>query len=81
MQKSIFINLASLTILISANVGVINLLPLPAFDGGRLVFLIIELIRGKPVPAEKEGLVHTIGLIAIMVLAVFILFNDIIRLI
>lgn len=77
----VFINLASLTILISANVGVINLLPLPAFDGGRLVFLIIELIRGKPVPAEKEGLVHTIGLIAIMVLAVFILFNDIIRLI
>lgn len=77
----VFINLASLTILISANVGVINLLPLPAFDGGRLVFLIIELIRGKPVAAEKEGLVHTIGLIAIMILAVFILFNDIIRLI
>lgn len=77
----VFVNLAYLTIIISANVGVMNLLPLPALDGGRLVFLLIELIRGKPVPAEKEGMVHAIGLIAIMILAVFILFNDIIRLI
>lgn len=76
----VFVNLAYLTIVISASVGVLNLLPLPALDGGRLVFLLIELIRGKPVPAEKEGLVHTIGLIAIMILAVLILFNDIIRL-
>lgn len=76
----VFVNLVNLTIIISANVGVLNLFPLPALDGGRLVFLIIELIRGKPVPAEKEGMVHTVGLIAIMILAIIILFNDILRL-
>lgn len=52
-------------------------MPLPALDGGRLVFLIVEAIRGKPVPPEKEGWVHTAGLVLLMVLMVFILYNDI----
>lgn len=75
----IFINLASLTIMISANVGVFNLLPLPALDGGRLVFLFLELIRRKPVPPEKEGMVHFVGIMALMVLMILVLFNDIRR--
>lgn len=76
----VFLNLANLTILLSANLGVMNLLPIPALDGGRLVFLILEGVRGKPIPQEKEGFVHFIGMIALMMLMVFVLFNDIRRL-
>ena len=64
-------------ILLSANLGVMNLLPLPALDGGRLVFLIIEAIRGKRVAPEKEGWVHAIGLVLLLALMAFIMFNDI----
>ncbi len=70
-------NMLSLTILISANLGVMNLLPLPALGGGRLVFLIIELFRGKKIDPEKEGIVHFIGLVLLMMLMVFIMYNDI----
>ena len=59
------------------NLGIFNLLPLPALDGGRLVFLILEAVRGKPVPPEKEGMVHLIGFMALIALMVFVLFNDI----
>ena len=52
----VFLNMLNLMILLSANLGVMNLLPIPALDGGRLVFLVIEVIRGKRVPPEKEGL-------------------------
>jgi len=69
----------NIAILLSVNLGVINLMPLPALDGGRLVFMLIELVRGKPVPADKEGLVHLIGFVALMILMVFVLYNDIIR--
>ena len=62
---------------ISINLGVMNLLPLPALDGGRLLFLLIEAVRGKPVKAEYEGWVHTVGLILFFGLLVFITFNDI----
>ena len=54
-----------------------NLLPLPALDGGRLVFLIIEAIRGKKVDPDKEGMVHFIGLMLLMLLMVVVMFNDI----
>lgn len=67
----------NISILLSANLGVMNLLPLPALDGGRLVFLLIEAIRGKPIDQEKEGFVHFIGFAALMVLMVFVMFNDI----
>lgn len=76
----VILNLMNLTILLSANLGVMNLLPLPALDGGRLVFLIIEAIRGKRVAPEKEGLVHLIGFIALMGLMLVIMFNDILKL-
>jgi regulator of sigma E protease len=54
-----------------------NLLPLPALDGGRLVFLTIEAIRGKRVAPDKEGWVHAIGLILLLALMAFVMFNDI----
>jgi regulator of sigma E protease len=63
--------------ILSANLGVFNLLPLPGLDGGRLVFVLFEAIRKKPLPAEKEGLVHFIGLVLLMILAVFIAYSDI----
>lgn len=71
------LNLMSFSILISANLGVMNLLPLPALDGGRLVFLLIEAIRRKPVPKEKEAIVHMVGMALLMLLMVFVMFNDI----
>lgn len=64
-------------ILLSANLGVMNLLPIPALDGGRLVFLVIEAIRGKPIDPEKEGMVHFTGLVLLMALMLFVMFNDI----
>jgi regulator of sigma E protease len=75
--RVVLLSLASFCILISTNLGVINLLPLPALDGGRLVFLLIEAVRGKPVPKEKEAIVHFVGMALLMVLMVFVLFNDI----
>lgn len=72
-------NMLSLAILLSANLGVMNLLPLPALDGGRLVFLFVEAIRGKRVPPEKEGYVHGLGMVLLLILMVFVLYNDIVR--
>lgn len=70
----------NLTALLSINLGVFNLLPLPALDGGRLLFMIIELIRRKPIPPEKEGMVHAIGMLLLVALVVFVSFNDIMKL-
>ncbi len=77
----ILLSMASISILISANLGVMNLLPIPALDGGRLVFLIIEAVRGKPVDPDKEGRVHFAGFVLLMILMVVVLFNDILRII
>ncbi|MDY3026930.1 MAG: RIP metalloprotease RseP [Candidatus Faecivicinus sp.] len=65
--------------LISLNLGIMNLLPIPALDGGRLVFLIVEAIRGKPVPPEKEGMVHLIGFGLILILFVALTWHDIVN--
>ena len=73
----VILNLMLWAILLSANLGVMNLLPIPALDGGRLLFLFLELLRGKPVPPEKEAMVHFIGFALLMILMVFILYNDI----
>ena len=73
----ILLNMAYISILLTANLGVMNLLPLPALDGGRLIFLFLEAIRGKAIAPEKEGMVHFIGLIALMLLMVFVMFNDV----
>lgn len=64
---------------ISLNLGIFNLLPIPALDGSRLLFLAFEGIRGKPVNPEKEGLFHFVGFVLLMILAVFIGYKDIIR--
>ncbi len=74
-----FINLVYLTGYLSLNVGIVNLLPIPAFDGGRILFLIIEKIKGKPVSQKTENTFHTIGFILLMILMVVITFNDIVR--
>lgn len=76
----VLMQMLNIGILLSANLGVINLLPLPALDGGRLVFLIVEAIRGKRVPPEKEGTVHMIGMVLLLALMAFVMFNDIKRL-
>ena len=73
------LNMMNLMILLSANLGVMNLLPLPALDGGRLVFLLIEAVRKKRIPPEKEGYVHMIGMACLLLLMVFVMFNDIQR--
>lgn len=76
---AVIVELLNIAILISANLGVMNLLPLPALDGGRLVFLFIEAIRRKRIPPEKEGYVHMAGMALLMLLMVFTLYNDIVR--
>lgn len=78
--SSVIFSMMNIAILLSVNLGILNLLPFPALDGGRLVFLFIEAIRGKPIPPEKEGMVHFAGMAALMILMVFVLFNDISRL-
>ena len=65
---------------LSINVGIINLLPFPAFDGGRILFLIIEKVFKKPVSKKTENIIHSIGFILILGLLVYVTFNDVIRL-
>lgn len=69
-----------LTGYISMNLGIVNLLPIPAMDGGRIVFIIIEAIRGKPLAPEKEGIVHAIGFVALIALMLVVTFFDVQRL-
>lgn len=72
-----FSNLLTWLAILSVNIGLINLLPIPALDGGRLLFMIVEKIRGKPVSPEKEGLVHFIGFIILIILMLLIIYRDI----
>lgn len=74
-----FLSLLYLSSVISINLGIMNLLPLPALDGSMLLILLIEKVRGKPIPQEKVGMISFIGLILLMGLLVFTLFNDIPR--
>lgn len=76
----IFVSMANMMVLLSANLGVMNLLPFPALDGGRLVFLFLEAIRKKSISPEKEGVVHSIGLILLMFLMFIVAIHDIGRL-
>ena len=69
-----------LTALLSVNVGVINLLPFPAFDGGRILFLIIEKIKGSPVDPKIENTIHSIGFFLLIILMIYVTFNDILKL-
>lgn len=73
-------NLVYISVFITMNLGIFNLLPLPALDGGRLVFIIIEMIRRKPVDPKYEGYVHFAGIVVLMLLMILITFKDIISL-
>lgn len=66
---------------ISLNLGFMNFLPIPALDGGRLLFLMIEKIKGSPVNPKTENIIHTIGFVLLMALIVMISFNDILRIV
>jgi regulator of sigma E protease len=77
--KSVIATVSFYIVLLSANLGVMNLLPIPALDGGRIVFIAIEAIRGKPVDPNKEGFIHFVGYVLLMILMVLILFNDIFK--
>ena len=76
---AVVLTFLSLATLLSVNLGVINLLPLPALDGGRLLFLLLEAVRGRPIPPEKEGMVHLAGFAVLMFVMILVLFNDISR--
>lgn len=77
-QYGVF-NLMNWAAILSINLGIMNLLPLPALDGGRLLFFLFEAIRGKPIDRQKEGMVHFVGIMLLMVLMVVVTWNDIQR--
>lgn len=77
--KSGLLSVLNLAAFISINLGFMNLLPIPALDGSKLIFLIIEGIRGKAIPVEKESLVHFIGFVLLITLMIFITYKDILR--
>ena len=77
--QAVVLSMLNIVLLLSVNLGILNLLPIPALDGGRLVFMVIEIFRGKPIPPEKEGIVHFVGLVFFMVLMVVVLFNDLLN--
>lgn len=78
--KTGFMNFLMWTAMLSVNLGIINLVPLPALDGGRLLFVAIEAVRGKPVSPQKEGFVHFIGFALLILLMLVVTWNDIQRL-
>lgn len=73
-------NILYLMAFLSINIGFLNLLPLPAFDGGHILFIIIEKIKGSPVSSKVENTIHTVGLFLLMLLMIYITINDILRL-
>lgn len=75
-----FSNFLLWTAMLSINLGIINLVPLPALDGGRLLFVGLEAVRGKPIAPEKEGIFHFVGFALLMLLMVVVTWNDIQRL-
>ena len=75
-----FTYLLQFTALLSLNLAVINIIPFPALDGGRILFLLIEKLKGKPVRREVETLIHNIGFMLLIALVVFITYKDIIKL-
>ncbi|SHG57089.1 site-2 protease. Metallo peptidase. MEROPS family M50B [Thermosyntropha lipolytica DSM 11003] len=73
--------LLSFTAFLSINLGILNLLPIPALDGSRIVFALVELVRGKPIEPDKEGFIHWLGFIFLMLLIIIVTYNDIVKLI
>lgn len=78
---AIVLNMFNLALVFSASLGIMNLLPLPALDGGKLVLLILEAVRHKPVSREKEAVVNFVGFALLMILMVFVMYNDILKIV
>lgn len=76
---TVLLNMMNMALLLSTNLGVMNLIPFPALDGGRLLFLILEAVRRKPINREVEGMVHFAGLMLLMGLMVVVMYNDILK--
>ncbi|HIZ23340.1 MAG TPA: RIP metalloprotease RseP [Candidatus Blautia faecigallinarum] len=74
-----WMNMLNLGVLLSANLGVVNLIPFPALDGGRLFFLFLEVIRRKPVNRQLEGMIHFAGLMLLMVFMLVVIYNDVLK--
>ncbi|HEX9920793.1 MAG TPA: site-2 protease family protein, partial [Candidatus Methylomirabilis sp.] len=74
------INLLLFTALLSINLAILNLLPIPILDGGHLLFFLLEAIRGKPIALRKRELAQQIGLILLVALMIFAFYNDLFRL-
>lgn len=72
-------SLIQLTALLSMNLGIVNILPIPALDGGRIFFVLIEKIKGSPVSQETESSFHTVGFFLLMILMVYLIFHDVVR--
>ena len=81
VQETNYKGLLLILAVITVNLGVFNLLPLPALDGGRIFFMVIELFRGKPINQKVEGIIHTVGMGLLMLLMVIVAYNDILRLV
>jgi regulator of sigma E protease len=75
-----FRHLLDLAGFISINLGILNLLPIPALDGGRIMFLLIEFLRGKPLDPEKEGFIHFLGFVFLILLMIFVTYKDVLKL-
>ena len=71
----------SLLMMISVNLGLMNLLPIPGLDGSRIIFHLIEAVRGKPIKPEREAMVHLIGMVFLLGMMLFFTYKDIVRLI
>ena len=79
--NSMFISFLQISILLTANLGIINLLPIPALDGGRIFIYIIQLITRREINKDKEGIVHFVGFVLLMCLMILLVFNDIRKLV
>ncbi|MBO4909154.1 MAG: site-2 protease family protein [Lachnospiraceae bacterium] len=75
--QTVLVNMLNLTLLLTVNLGVFNMLPVPALDGGRILFALVEIVRGKPVPPKKEAYVHLAGMVLLLIIVVAVFFNDI----
>ena len=75
--QTVLVNMLNLTLLLTVNLGIFNLLPVPALDGGRILFALVEIVRGKPVPPKKEAYVHLAGMVLLLMIVVAVFFNDI----
>ena len=72
--------LLNITALLAINIGIFNLLPIPALDGSRILFCFIEMIKGSPINREKEGMIHFVGFVLLMAFAVLVAVQDVIKL-